>query len=111
MSDIVERLRRRTTEALIPCPDGLEGCAVAHIGRVPDSLCAEAAEEIERLRDFNAVIRNEWTNARLECHELTKQNMKLREALEGVISIADRDCPAFRAARAALSTAHKGDEQ
>ena len=27
---------------------------------------------------------------------------RLREALEGVIRIADRDCPEFRAARAAL---------
>lgn len=28
---------------------------------------------------------------------------RLREALEGVIRIADRDCPEFRAARAALA--------
>jgi hypothetical protein len=34
-------------------------------------------------------------------------NERLREALEGVIRIADRDCPEFRAARAALAEQEK----
>jgi hypothetical protein len=33
---------------------------------------------------------------------------RLREAMEGVIRIADRDCPEFRAARAALGEEKKG---
>lgn len=35
--------------------------------------------------------------------KLAAENKRLREALEGVIRIADRDCPEFRAARAALA--------
>lgn len=34
---------------------------------------------------------------------LEEEIERLREALEGVIRIADRDCPEFRAARAALA--------
>jgi hypothetical protein len=56
------------------------------IGEMKTVLTAEA-DEIERLRAENA---------------------RLREALEGVIRIADRDCPEFRAARAAL--AEKGEK-
>jgi hypothetical protein len=44
-------------------------------------LLQDAADEIERLR---------------------AENERLREALGGVIHIADRDCPEFREARAAL---------
>lgn len=40
------------------------------------------------------------TVAKIE--RLNAENERLREALEGVIRIADRDCPEFRAARAAL---------
>ena len=38
-----------------------------------------------------------------ELDRLNADNARLREALEGVIRIADRDCPEFRAARAALA--------
>jgi hypothetical protein len=37
-------------------------------------------------------------------------NERLREALEGVIRIADRDCPEFRAARAALAEQEKTND-
>jgi hypothetical protein len=52
-----------------------------------DWRCEEAADEIERL---------------------LAENERLREALDGVIRIADRDCPEFRAARAALGEEKKG---
>jgi hypothetical protein len=51
-----------------------------------DWRCEEAADEIERL---------------------LAENERLREALDGVIRIADRDCPEFRAARAALGEEKK----
>lgn len=38
---------------------------------------------------------------------LEKRNERLREALEGVIRIADRNCPEFRVARAALAEKEK----
>ena len=52
-----------------------------------DWRCEEAADEIERL---------------------LAENERLREALDGVIRIADRDCPEFRAARAALGEEKNG---
>lgn len=46
---------------------------------------------------------NQLKEARGEIKRLNAENARLREALEGVIRIADRDCPEFRAARAALA--------
>lgn len=46
---------------------------------------------------------NQLKEARSEIERLRDENARLREALEGVIRIADRDCPEFRAARAALA--------
>lgn len=42
-----------------------------------------------------------------EIERLCAENARLKEALEGVIRIADRDCPEFRAARAALAEQEK----
>lgn len=39
-----------------------------------------------------------------EIKQLRAREARLRDALQGVIRIADRDCPEFRAARAALAT-------
>ena len=47
-------------------------------------------------------------NTQKEINDLRAEIARLREALEGVIRIADRDCPEFRAARAAL--AEKGEK-
>lgn len=51
MVDIVERLRRKGERVGIPCPDGIEGCLVYHFKIKTDPDCAEAADEIERLRE------------------------------------------------------------
>ena len=53
----------------------------------------DAADLIEELQD--------------EIERLRAREARLREALEGVIRIADRDCPEFRAARAALAEQEK----
>ena len=42
-----------------------------------------------------------------EIERLRGREERLREAMEGVIRIADRDCPEFRAARAALEEEEK----
>jgi hypothetical protein len=99
MNDLVERLKaaKDPNVMLLTHPPQFR----------TDALCAEAAEEIERLRDFNNSIWGKLIKELRECHELTKENLKLREALEGVIRVADRDCPEFRAARAALTQQEK----
>ena len=42
------------------------------------------------------------------CHEAAAEIETLRAALRGVIAVADRDCPEFRKARAALGEASDG---
>lgn len=66
--------------------------------------------EIERLRAeveeqarLNGMRAERELALRAEIERLRSENARLREALEGVIRIADRDCPEFRAARAALA--------
>lgn len=68
---------------------------------------------VRRLRcyaDVDAAVYHPWVygEAADELERLNAENERLREALEGVIRIADRDCPEFRAARAAL--AEKGEK-
>jgi hypothetical protein len=51
--------------------------------------------------------RDEWAAVEFtiradEAAKLRAENERLREALGGVIRIADRDCPEFRKARAAI---------
>jgi len=60
----------------------------------------DSADEIERLRDH-------IEEQQLDIVTLGQEVGRLREALEGVIRIADRDCPEFRAARAALGEEEK----
>jgi hypothetical protein len=50
MIDIVERLRGKKERVEIPCPDNIKGCAVLHFRLEVNPDCAEAADEIERLR-------------------------------------------------------------
>jgi hypothetical protein len=61
-----------------------------------------AADEIERLRKAEEHILKVLELANKNCHERNRQIDRLRKALIGVIRIADRDCPEFREARAAL---------
>ena len=49
--DIVNRLRGIGERVLVPCPDKIKGCLVAHYRIETDPTCAEAADEIERLRE------------------------------------------------------------
>lgn len=76
-----------------------------------------AAKEIRALRHYVARLEHDLAKTETDLekawHYSSKQAVdivtlgqevgRLREALEGVIRIADRDCPEFRAARAALA--------
>ena len=83
---------------------------------------AKVDAEVERLRAELSAIDGvakqivetmaEGSNAvikplREEIERLKSENIRLREALKGVIRIADRDCPEFRAAHAALEEEEK----
>jgi predicted nucleic acid-binding Zn-ribbon protein len=81
----------------------------------------DAARLIRQLRYYTTRLEEDLVAADLETESLRKhiaqQQLdivtlgqevgRLREALEGVIRIADRDCPEFRAARAALGEEKK----
>jgi hypothetical protein len=56
MMDIVERLRGKKERVEIPCPDNIKGCAVLHFRLEVNPDCAEAAHEIERLREDKAEL-------------------------------------------------------
>jgi hypothetical protein len=80
-----------------------------------------AADALEKREYYNCCLEDDLVAADLETERLRKHIAKqqldimtlgqevgrLREALEGVIRIADRDCPEFRAARAALGEGKK----
>lgn len=66
-----------------------------YVARLEEDL-AIADNETERLRKYSS-------KQALDIVTLGQEVGRLREALEGVIRIADRDCPEFRAARAALA--------
>lgn len=66
-----------------------------YVARLEEDL-AIADNETERLRKYSR-------KQALDIVTLGQEVGRLREALEGVIRIADRDCPEFRAARAALA--------
>ena len=73
--------------------------------------------DINALRHYVARLENDLAKAETDLEKawgysskqavdivtLGQEVGRLREALEGVIRIADRDCPEFRAARAALA--------
>jgi hypothetical protein len=88
------------------------------------SMRRDAAKEIRYLRYYVARLENDLveeerqhgktivkleearehiSDQALDIVTLGQEVGRLREALEGVIRIADRDCPEFRAARAALA--------
>lgn len=82
----------------------------------------DAARLIRHLRYYTTRLEDDLVAADLETESLRKHIAKqqldiitlgqevgrLREAMEGVVRIADRDCPEFRAARAALGEEKKG---
>jgi predicted nucleic acid-binding Zn-ribbon protein len=75
-----------------------------------------AADALERIDFYNCRLEDDLVKLEAAAESLRKHVSKqqldivtlgqevgrLREALDGVIRIADRDCPEFRAARAAL---------
>ena len=71
-----------------------EALAYAQVGKV-HPVIVESIRTYERAK----------TDAEIE--RLKSENIRLRETLKGVIRIADRDCPEFRAARAALEEEEK----
>lgn len=56
--DLVTRLRRIGERVKVPCPDEIKGCLVFHYRIETDPTCAEAADEIERLRDALELMRD-----------------------------------------------------
>lgn len=64
-----------------------------------------AKEELQHEKTKLALekARKHISDQALDIATLGQEVGRLREALEGVIRIADRDCPEFRAARAALA--------
>jgi len=64
-----------------------------------------AKEEFEHAKTKIALqkVQEHSSKQALDIVTLGQEVGRLREALEGVIRIADRDCPEFRAARAALA--------
>ena len=89
--DIVDKLRDRANAPTL---------AVSELNH-------DAADEIERLRAWVSVKTQEEARAHDYSVRMHDENARLREALIGVIRIADRDCPEFRAARAALAEKEK----
>jgi hypothetical protein len=61
---------------------------------------------IEELDDLTLVYMYGAKNGR---DSMQDEIDRLREALRGVIAVADRDCPEFRKARAALEGEKKDD--
>jgi regulator of replication initiation timing len=59
--------------------------------------------EVERLTRSLKDTMRQRDEAADEIERLRAENERLRKALGGVIRIADRDCPEFREARAALA--------
>ena len=95
--DLVEWLRKEATYL-----EGVDGADSSYVFRY-----RQAAARIERLAAFNDKLVAEFSVSRTD--ELQRDLAKalsdierLRAALRGVITIADRNCPEFRAARAAL---------
>jgi hypothetical protein len=95
--DLLKRLSRIGERVSIPCPDNIRGCLVFHYRVDTDPACVEAIDEIERLR---------------------AENERMREALEGVLSLAESylnimpdrhgvHIPKLDAARAALGEEKK----
>lgn len=96
--DICERLEDQSIDGAIylRLNAAKEIRALRHyVARLEEDL-AIADNETERLRKYSS-------NQALDIVTLGQEVGRLREALEGVIRIADRDCPEFRAARAALA--------
>lgn len=58
---------------------------------------------VVKLENDVEFLRRHSSKQALDIVTLGQEVGRLREALEGVIRIADRDCPEFRAARAALA--------
>ena len=80
-----------------------------HAGKTPvdwiQNAAIEAAAEIERLQWLASEQAKDivmLVQLAVICAAHEAQVAALREVLKGVIRIADRDCPEFRAARAAL---------
>lgn len=95
--DICERLEDQSIDGAIylRINAAKEIRALRHyVARLEEDL-AIADNETERLRKYSS-------KQALDIVTLGQEVGRLREALEGVIRIADRDCPEFRAARAAL---------
>jgi hypothetical protein len=84
--DIVERMRGKKERVEIPCPDNIKGCAVLHFRLEVNPDCAEAADEIERLREDKA---------------------KLLKALTGLYESCrwEKVCPTIDAAKDAIAKA------
>lgn len=96
--DICERLEDQSIDGAIylRINAAKEIRALRHyVARLEEDL-AIADNETERLRKYSS-------KQALDIVTLGQEVGRLREALEGVIRIADRDCPEFRAARAALA--------
>ena len=64
-------------------------------------------DDLVKLEAAAESLREHIAEQQLDIVTLGQEVGRLREAMEGVIRIADRDCPEFRAARAALGEEKK----
>ena len=102
MVDIVERLRRKGERVGIPCPDGIEGCLVYHFKIKTDPDCAEAADEIERLREDKNIYAETIYELEKDVRVKNDQIERLREALKEIDKAIETWLPDHSPMRQAL---------
>lgn len=85
MDDIVKSLRKG-----VPCIEAA-GCEVSGPCKIMNAhsgcACAEAADEIERLRAGNRDLQLWWDNLRPDHARLEAENAKLREAVSWLANL------------------------